>query len=355
MGLDGSVLQPPTDVSGLLPAWLSQALGTEVVDVQILEHAVATNQRVRIGVTYASAGAGPPSLFVKLAPLDAAHREMIGASSMGEREARFYADVAPRIDLRVPRTYYAGADDSGGFALVLEDLAVSGCSFSDGSWGVTAKDAAGALEDLARFHARFGDPAARAAVAPWLDVPRVRRTDFVAGLLRGVLDEHRDALTPAYVAAGELYVEHHQRLDTLWHSGPQTYIHGDAHIGNVFLDGSRVGFFDWGLSRVSTPMRDVSYFLTMTVDPEERRRSERELLALYLDSLRAAGGPDIGFDEAWSTHRVQAGYTVVATFLAFMPSYATADGRSLGTALRRHAELALDDLDAVDALRAAVS
>jgi hypothetical protein len=349
------VLSLPADVSDLSTVWLSDVLDTDVVDVKIVDHAVATNQRVRIGLTYATAGAGPASLFAKLAPLDPAHREMIGASSMGEREAQFYADVAPSVDLRVPHAYFAGTDDGGGFALLLEDLAASACSFSDGSWGVTADDAAGALEELARFHGRFSDTAARAAVAPWLDVPRVRRTDFVAQLLRSVLDEHRDVLTPAYTAAGELYVEHHERLDSLWHSGPQTYIHGDAHIGNVFLDNSRVGFFDWGLSRVSTPLRDVSYFLTMTVDPEERRRSERELLRLYLDSLRAAGGPEIAFDEAWSTHRVQAGYTVVATFLGFMPSYATADGRGLGTALRHRSELALDDLDAVDAIRAALA
>jgi Phosphotransferase enzyme family len=345
----------PADVSDLSPVWLSAVLDTEVVEVRIVDHAVATNQRVRIGVTYATAGAGPASLFAKLAPLDPAHREMIGANSMGEREARFYADVAPLVDLRVPHTYFAGTDDGGGFVLLLEDLAASACSFSDGSWGVTADDAAGALEDLARFHGRFSAAAARAAVGAWLDVPRVRRTEFVARLLRSVLDEHRDVLTPAYAAAGELYVEHHARLDSLWHSGPQTYVHGDPHIGNVFLDNGRVGFFDWGLSRVSTPLRDVSYFLTMTVDPEERRRSERELLVLYLDCLRASGGPAIGLDEAWSAHRVQAGYTVVATFLAFMPSYASADSRSLGAALRHRSELALDDLDAVDAIRAAVA
>jgi hypothetical protein len=342
-------------VSDLSPVWLSEVLDTDVVDVRIVDHAVATNQRVRIVVTYATAGAGPESLFVKLAPLDPGHREMIGASSMGEREAHFYADIAPLVDLRVPHAYFAGTRTDGGFALLLEDLIASACSFSDGSWGVTADDAAGALEDLARFHGRFSDAAARAAAASWLDVPRVRRTEFVAGLLRGVLDEHRDVLTPAYVAAGELYVEHHERLDSLWHSGPQTCVHGDAHIGNVFLDDGRVGFFDWGLSRVSTPLRDVSYFLTMTVDPDERRRSERELWRLYLGCLRASGGPDVGLGEAWSAYRVQAGYTVVATFLGFMPSYASADGRSLGVALRHRSELALDDLDAVAAIRAAVT
>jgi hypothetical protein len=333
---------------------LSDVLGADVVDVQVLDHAFATNQRMRIGLTYRTSGAGPASLFVKLPPVDPAHREMIGASGMGEREAQFYADVAPSVDLRVPRAYWAAAGDDGAFALLLEDLVAEGCAFSDGAWGVAADPAAGALEDLARFHGRFADPAARSALAPWLSEPRVRRTDLTAQRLRSVLDEHGDALTPAYVAAGELYVEHHARLDELWNAGPQTYIHGDTHIGNVFLDGSRVGFLDWGLSRVSTPLRDVSYFLTMSVDPEERRRSERDLLQLYLDALRATGGPDITFDEAWFVHRVQAGYTVVATFLAFMPSYLAGDGQGLGVALRTRSELALDDLDVVDAMRAAL-
>ncbi|HMC71457.1 MAG TPA: hypothetical protein VKJ07_20030, partial [Mycobacteriales bacterium] len=115
------------------------------------------------------------------------------------------------------------------------------------------------------------------------------------------------------------------------------------------------GFLDWGLSRVSTHLRDVSYFLTMTVDPEERRRAEADLLRNYLDAVRAAGGSDISFDDAWSAHRVQAAYTVVATFLAFMPSYASGDGVTLGADLRRRSELALEDLDVVEAVKAAVA
>jgi hypothetical protein len=343
----------PADASDLSPAWLSDVLGTHVVAVEVLDHAFATNQRVRVGLTYGPKGAGPTSLFAKLAPLDLGHRAMIGSLGMAVREAEFYADVAPSVGLRVPRPYYAATGEDGLFTLLLEDLSVIGCKFSNGEWGVTADAAARALEDLARFHARFADPAERAAVAPWLARPEPRMD--VTPLLRMILDEHRDALTSDYVAAGELYIRHHDRINELWNAGPQTYIHGDTHIGNVFLDQGRVGFHDWGLSRVSTPMRDVSYFLTMTVDPEERRRSERDLLRLYLGALRAAGGPEIGFDDAWSVHRVQAGYTVVATFLAFMPSYASADGRGLGSALRKRSELALEDLEAVDAMRAALA
>jgi len=344
----------PADASDLSPAWLSEVLRIEVVAVHVLDHAFATNQRVRIGLTYREEAAGPASLFAKLAPRDLAHREMIGSLGMAVREAEFYADVAPSIDLRVPRPYYAATGDDGLFTLLLEDLSVIGCRFSDGEWGVTADAAAGALEDLARFHARFADSAERAAVAPWLGTPPPPRRPEVTQLLQMVLNAHRDALTADYVAAGELYVKHADRIDELWNAGPKTYVHGDTHIGNVFLDDGRVGFHDWGLSRVSTPLRDVSYFLTMTVDPEERRRSERDLLRLYLGALRAAGGPEIGWDEAWSAHRVQAGYTVLATFLAFMPSYANADGRGLGKNLRTRAELALEDLEVVDAMQAAL-
>jgi hypothetical protein len=325
------------------------------VEVKVLDHASTTNQRVRIGLTYAVPDAGPASLFVKLAPQDAAHGEMVGARAMGEREAAFYADVAPSVELRVPRSYYAASAEDGSFALVLEDLAAGGCSFSDGAWGVSADAAAGALMDLAKFHARFEASATRSAVAPWLAAPQPQAGDIIAQLLRAVLDEYRDVLTPAYVATGELYIAHHAQLDDLWNTGPQTYIHGDPHIGNVFLDEGRVGFVDWGLSRLSTPMRDVSYFLTMAVEEEARRRSERELLQLYLAALRAAGGAVITFDEAWSAHRVQAAYTVIATFLAFMPSYMASDGQVLGAALRRHSEFALDDLEVVDAVRSAVA
>ena len=188
--------------------------------------------------------------------------------------------------------------------------------------GISADAAAGALEDLARFHARFSDPA-RAAVGPWMTRPQPPRMPFVTQLLQMVIDKHRDVLTSHYVTAGELYVQHADRIDALWNTGPQTYIHGDTHIGNVFLDNGRVGFHDWGLSRVSTPLRDVSYFLTMSVDPEARRRSG--LLRVYLDALRAARGPESA-STAFAVHRVQAGPLDAGDLLAFMPSYAEADG-----------------------------
>ena len=63
----------------------------------------------------------------------------------------------------------------------------------------------------------------------------------------------------------------------------------------------------------------------------------------------------IHFDDAWEAYRLQASYTVVATFLAYMPSYAAGDGVALGNDLLARADAALEDLDVVDAVRAALS
>jgi hypothetical protein len=346
----------PTDAADLTPSWMSEALGTDVTEVRVLDHAMATNQRARVALTYANDGAGPETLFVKLAPIDPVHREMIGATGMGEREAQFYADVAPSTNLLVPRCYFGDSDDVNSFVLLLEDLGARGCTFaSNGEWGVTADAGAVALQQLAVFHARFEDGAERARVAPWLARERAGMSEATSGLMRYVLDENAGKLSQNYTAIGELYVEHHAWFDEIWHAGPATYVHGDTHIGNVYLDDGRVGFLDWGLSRVSTHLRDVSYFMTMSIDIDERRANERELLQTYLDALRDAGGVDIAFDDAWEAHRLQASYTVVATFLAYMPSYAASDGVGLGNALLARSDAALEDLDVVDAVRAALS
>ena len=46
----------PTDAADLTPSWMSEALGTEVTEVEVLDHAFATNQRARVALTYASDG-----------------------------------------------------------------------------------------------------------------------------------------------------------------------------------------------------------------------------------------------------------------------------------------------------------
>jgi aminoglycoside phosphotransferase (APT) family kinase protein len=350
----------PTTADDLTPEWLTAALaarypGVAVAAVEVVERHELTNAHARIRVTYDEAAGAPAAMFGKVAPLDPARRDAIIASGMGVREARFYADLAPALAMRVPAAHVAATDDADRFVLLLEDLNESGCAVSDGTWGIPPDAAAGALADLAELHARYEDPAARAAAAPWATVSKPA-LGYAAPMLRDGIEHHRGRLTDAFVELAELYLTRHDELQALWHEGPHTLIHGDPHIGNLFIDGGRVGFLDWGIINVNTPMRDVGYFLTMAMQVEDRRAHERDLLRHYLDVRASHGASPLSFDDAWLAHRVHAAYNVPASCqVVTFPENASSRRRVFADAFLERAQASIDDLDSVDAVRRALA
>src|SRR5262249_50944048 len=131
-------------------------------------------------------------------------------------------------------------------------------------------------------------------------------------LLRRGIDEHRDRLGEAYAAVGEVYIAHRRALVDVWCDAPATVVPGGPHLGNLFSDRGRVGFFDWGIITLADPMRDVSYFLCMALDIDVRRSHEGDLIQHYLEARSAQGGRQIDWDQAWLRHRIQSSYTVPA-------------------------------------------
>lgn len=346
----------PTDSTGPTPAWLTSALsarhpGVRVASAEVLEASERTNHHLRLGLVYDVRAGAPDTIFCKLPPRDPQHRARIGAGDMGAREVHFYNEVAPSLSLRVPACSFAAAEGDGSFVLLLEDLAARGAAISDGSWAVPGRLARGALAELAELHVRYEDPARLAAVAPWATSKRGKTPDFVIQTLRFVLDHCADQLNDAYLAIAALYIDHGDAIEAAWDAGPRTLIHGDAHIGNLFVDGERVGFLDWGMAKIGTPLRDVSFFLTMGVEPADRRREERDLIQHYLDARRALGGSPISFEDAWLAHRIHAAYGVIASFLSLVPPYNTEARRMFTSKFRARAMAAIDELDSVGALR----
>jgi aminoglycoside/choline kinase family phosphotransferase len=326
--------------------------GVDVADVAEIGRSASTNLHLRLRLGFVARAGAPDSLFAKLPPQDPSHRQAIGAAAMGAREANFYAHVAPLLSMRVPDAYFTATEPDGAFLLLLEDLATDGFRISDGSWAVPGELAARALEELAELHVAFEDPAVQQARAPWAAAARLSDRGPMLELLRKVITEHADELSPEYVAVGHLYIDNHAQLEQVWNQGPQTLTHGDPHIGNLFLDGERVGFLDWGMTTIGSPLRDVSYFLTMGVEPEDRRRMQQDLLRHYLDVRRVLGGSAISFDDAWAAHRAIAGYNVVASFLGLTPPYNAPARRLFSGNFRQRAMLALEDLETVAALEA---
>lgn len=346
----------PLTAAEIDPDWLTRALepnhpGVRVAEVTTVARTEMTNSHARLQVRYHESAGAPEAMFCKMLPADPERRELIAKTTMGPREVRFYNQIAPQVDLRVPAAYVALHDENDeAFILLIEDLITNGCSVSDGSRGLTPDAAARALEDLADLHTRFADPAYRKAHASW--VPEPMESDYGSIMLRYGLDHHRDRLSPGFAELAELYIENRSALHALWHEGPHTVIHGDPHIGNLFDDGGRTGFLDWGIIHTSTPLRDVSYLLVMSLSIEDRRKHERALLRHYLEVQRAGGGPDIDFGDAFTTHRIHAAYAVPACCqIVTFPENATPARRVFAQAFLARGEAAIEDLEARDALR----
>jgi aminoglycoside phosphotransferase (APT) family kinase protein len=341
----------PRSADEIDAAWLEGALadrhpGVRVEGVEITDRAEVTNNHAWLRVRYAEAAGAPGSLFCKLLPVEPARRGAIAATGMGLREARFYAELAPLLALRVPHAYVARYDEAdGSFVLLLEDLRASGCTVSTGPESVSPDAAAAALEDLAELHVRYEDPARRQREAAFVRPPDPP-SDYGSTRLAWALAHRRAEISDAFAEASQLYIDHPSALHALWAAGPSTVIHGDTHIGNLFFDHGRTGLLDWGMLVVSTPLRDVSYFLQMSLAVEDRRREERRLLGHYLDVRRALGGSPLDPDEAFQTYRIQAAYLAPASCqVVTLPDEATPARRRFAAAFQRRAEAAIEDLE----------
>ena len=347
----------PTAPSEVSPEWLGEALslrfpGTRVDTVEVLEIHHGTNSNARLGVTYQGESPLPATFFLKMLPLDPERRAVINQTGMGRREALVYQHLADSITMRIPRPYVSVLDESdGSFALLLEDLTPTKCELADPTTGISVQQAGDAMRDYAELHIRFEDEARRKREAGWVDYMG-RESDMGVWMLQYGLDNHRDKLRDGFAEMSQLYIDHRHTLDEIWARGPTTVLQGDSHIGNLFLEGDRVGFLDWGLIQLGTPMRDVGYFITMALSPENRRAHEGELIQRYLDARIEVGGAPFDFDEAWLLHRVHAAYAAPAACpLVLFPEDEPEENKPMSRAFLERAQCVIEDLNPREALR----
>lgn len=346
----------PTAPEGVTPQWLTGALeahfpGVRVASIAVEGRTDGTNQNARLRLEFANRAGAPTSLFGKFPPSAERQRELVRKSGMGRREVAFYRELANEVPMRVPEAHFAAHDpDSGDFVLLLEDLAATGCTFVDGEVGVSLEFAEQAMDAYAALHARF---AAASARAPFPIDPMPRMPEYGVGMLRHALATRRESLSEAFVSVAELYVEKTLAVHDAWEVGPATLLHGDGHATNLFEDAGRPGFFDWGLFAAGPAMRDVSYFLCMSLSIELRRAHERTLLERYLARRAEAGDAPSSFEDAWEMHRLHASYTVPAAAPAAIQPPGDGAQQRYARVFVARASAALEDLEAVPALRAA--
>jgi hypothetical protein len=337
--------------------WLTQVLrgSGSIVDASVGSFETATvgtgqmADSVRFALAYDVQEPGAPaSVVVKLAAADDTSRATGVALGSYQTEVRFYQQVAPTVDISVPRCHFAEVDArTGWFTLVLEDMApaVQGDQLA----GCSVDEAALALQQLANLHApRWGDRTL--ADLPWLHRSTPERVklgaEMIAGLLHGFIGRYADQLDRELICLGERLIP---KIEGWMTDQPQpwTVQHGDYRLDNMLFGGldSRcpLAVVDWQTATYGPPLVDASYFLGAGLVEKDRRTHEQALLREYHHALTAAGIEDYTWSQCWSDYRrfTLAGFLMAASASMLVERTARGDEMFM-TMARRHGAHILD-------------
>jgi hypothetical protein len=261
----------PIEMADLTPAWFSKVLGRDVRSVEIVDAHSGTTGRARVAL---DAGAGPEPIFVKLAPFTEWGRAFIRNVGIGQSEARFYASLGAEVPVRTPRSYYSAVDDDGGYIMVLEDLVTAGCRFPRLSDDDIVDRVLSTVEELGGLHAAYWESPRFDDDLVWVPVragsPATGAANPGHGFITTAVEQFGADFPPAFTRLGELYVSRMDDIRDCFDEGPATLVHGDDHMGNLFVDGTRTGFLDWAMVAHAPGMRDVAYFLGNSVPTDVR-------------------------------------------------------------------------------------
>ena len=302
----------PLDVDELTSAWFGEVFGRTVDRVEILDRHSGTTGRAHVAL-HGEPGV-PATAFVKLAPFDERQRAFVASVGMGTIEARFYRDLAADVPARVPAVWYAQTDGDR-YVMVLEDLVANGCRFPNPDDGDIEFRAQNIVEEMAALHARYWESARfdDGGDLAWLSG---RGTGDAGGGTKFVgkaVEALGDRLPDSFHRLAGVYLARAPEIVQLWNTGPRTLVHGDPHLGNLFVDvkdGDRTGFLDWAMIGRSPGIRDVAYVLCNSIPAGVREAHEREWLARYCEVL-AGAGIEVDVDVTWDQYRLFAVYSWV--------------------------------------------
>jgi thiamine kinase-like enzyme len=232
--------------------------------------------------------------------------------------------------------------------MLLEALEASGCRFPRPTDDDIVPIVDSIVDELAQLHARYWDDDTLTTGLSW--VSEGMRIAFGSGgkLMQMALDQFASEMPPAYRRLGALYLTRARDLAALWAEPPHTLAHGDPHLGNLFVDDGRAGFFDWGMVMAKSGMWDVAYVICNSVPTEIRRAHQDAWLDRYRAAL-AGEGITLDAERVWQQYRLYAVYSWnSAVSTAAMGSRWQPEARAHGAMLRTTA--AIEDLDSVGLL-----
>lgn len=292
-----------TEPEDLTAEWLTSVLGRRVEAVvreQVGTGQMGTCHRLRL----TGDSALPSSLLVKLPAADPAARAMvIGAYAI---ELRFYREVAPTVEIRVPEVHHQVIDlETGAFTLVMEDLAPA--AQGDQVAGCLPEQASAAAVNLAGLHGpRWCDPTL--SEIEGLSIQGAGDAALLAEFYGPALDIFLSGLGELLEPATIETLRETRDLAEAWSLGRSErfgLVHGDYRLDNLmFTPGSdEVTAVDWQTLSLGLPARDLAYLVGTGLALEDRRMGEEEIVTTYHGALEAHGVSGYDRDLAWEDYR----------------------------------------------------
>ncbi|MQY20959.1 phosphotransferase family protein [Nocardia macrotermitis] len=353
MTLELALPHGPADITA---SWLSNILGVQIQDALVTP--IGTGQT---GATYRAqlsfgraAPASPRTVVVKLPSQDDAVRERV---ALGYRaEHAFYRDVAHTLAVPVPTVYHCAIDrDGADFVLVMDDLAPA--EQGDQIAGCDPELARVAVEALAGLHGpRWCDPA-------WLDFPAASMPRGGSDFARGMGEFARLAAETTIEKLGaqlnaedrDTVREAAELIETWLLAEPDRFclLHGDYRLDNLLINAAdkAVTVVDWQTLSIGLPARDLSYFLTTSLQPDQRREHERRLVTHYHTALLGHGVRDYSETECWTDYRLGTLQVPLITTLGLAFTAGTDRGDDMMLAMLRRGCRALREHDTFSLVR----
>jgi hypothetical protein len=352
--------QLPIEIAGIKHDRLEAALRSRNPDVTLdrfaivdISHGTCTKIRLALEVDDVGKAAGIPERVILKGGFEPHSRMM---DYMHHEEVRAYAEVAPASPLRMPACYFASFDAAAKQGIVImEDLVARGVEFCNAQRPQSPDLVAKRLSVLARHHAlTWGST----------DLEPGGRFGWATSVITGFDRYATELLTPdvwqSYVnsARGAAASVRFHDLDwfrsalgkcaILFDRIPHVLIHGDTHLGNLYIDtDGEPGFFD-SLPHRAPAMHEIAYHLACALDVADRRDHERALIAHYRGELVKAGVSPPSLDDLMH----QYGCFLVLGYAIFLLNASDFQPEAINTAYTARFSAAMLDHDTPGLLEA---
>ncbi|TAL03303.1 MAG: hypothetical protein EPO08_04485 [Rhodospirillaceae bacterium] len=349
----------PLTIEEIDADWLTAALRTRAPGVTVrnfeivdMMRGTCTKIRLRLDMDEAGKRAGIPETVILKGGFEPHSREM---HEMHGTEVRGYRDVYSVFKLPTPVCYFADHDPQRQQGIIImEDMVARGVTFCSALKPQTHDQVARRLAVLARHHAQTWDSPDLVPGRKWAwvnDVAVNTRHHFGQYLVPEEWQRFVDS--PRGAAASVRYHDRHwmadalDRLVTFSGQRPHVIVHGDTHLGNLYIyPDDSPGFLD-SLPGRGPAIEEISYHIVCALDLADRPRWEGALLRHYLDELERNGVTPPSFDDAL----YQYGLFLARGYIVFLCNESFYQVEAINTAYTARFSAAMLDHDTIGLLK----